>query len=225
MNAIEVRTQAELDAALAALDDDDWIECVGKGTFDVTGSASVRATGSASVRAYGSASVRAHDSACVVARTHCTVIVRESDAASVQIDGGHVVTLPTIRTAEEWCDYYGADVRDGVATLYKAVRGDYRSAYGLAYLPGTIPVAPDWDGGRNECGGGLHFCASPAEAAGFDGDVTRYVACPVRVADIVVHADADYPQKIKAPGCCGPVWECDFDGERLADCIERGEGE
>ena len=133
----------------------------------------------------------------------------------MRIDGGHVVAIPAIRTVAQWCEHYGVAVADGIATLFKAVRDDYRSAHGLPYAPGTIPTAPDWDGGTAECGGGLHFCASPHEAAGFDTEATRYVACPVRVADIVVHYPANYPHKIKAPGCCAPVWECDIDGQAV----------
>ena len=220
---IEVRNQVELDAALAALKPNDWIVCFGNGYFDVTDSATVTAYGSATVtaydsatvRAYGASSVRPYAGATVVASKHSTIIVRAQDRAEVAIDGGHIVELPAITTAEEWCEFYGVVVVDGVATLFKAVRDDYRSGRGFLYAPGSTPEAPDWDGGKEECGGGLHFCGSPHEAKGFDYGATRFMACPVRLSDIAVHQDADYPHKVKARGCCAPVYECDADGRAL----------
>src|SRR5512138_1155330 len=56
-----VRTQAELDAAIAAKKTD--IECSGTAEFSISGSATVCASGSATVRAYSSATVWASDSA------------------------------------------------------------------------------------------------------------------------------------------------------------------
>lgn len=46
---------------------------------------------------------------------------------------------------------------------------------------------------------------------------TRFVACPVKVSEIAVHPNGMYPDKVKAPGCVGKVWECDIDGERLKE--------
>lgn len=46
-------------------------------------------------------------------------------------------------------------------------------------------------------------------------DAKRFVACPVLVSEIVVHKDATYPGKIKAPRCCAPIWEVNIDGERI----------
>jgi hypothetical protein len=41
------------------------------------------------------------------------------------------------------------------------------------------------------------------------------MACPVALKDIVVHPDGLYPDKIKAKGCCAPVWEVDSDGNKV----------
>ena len=41
------------------------------------------------------------------------------------------------------------------------------------------------------------------------------MACPVALKDIAVHPDGDYPQKVKARGCCAPVWEVDRNGKEL----------
>jgi len=47
-----------------------------------------------------------------------------------------------------------------------------------------------------------------------DGD--RYVACEVAVADIVVHARPDYPDKIKARRC-KVLYEVDREGNRIEE--------
>ena len=42
------------------------------------------------------------------------------------------------------------------------------------------------------------------------------MACPVRVEDMAVHPSGDYPDKVKAPGVCAPVYEVHEDrGRRL----------
>ena len=124
-------------------------------------------------------------------------------------------TIPT--TATEWCEHYGVTVKNGVATLYKAVNDDFMSARGVFYTPGTVPVAADWDGGKAECGSGLHFSPSPIIAKEFALEAKKYVACPVALADMrAPKRNDDFPHKIKARGCCAPVWECDIWGERKA---------
>lgn len=134
----------------------------------------------------------------------------------VVITGGHVRRRQSRDSVEVWCDYYGVPIIDGVVTLYKAVRDNYRSARDLCYAPGTFPVAADWDGGGAECGGGLHFCARPLLAQGFDPEATRFVACPVAVVDLRVPRAGDvYPNKIKARAVCGPVVEVDEFGDPL----------
>ena len=140
-----------------------------------------------------------------------------SPAADVQ-GQGHIIPIPPIVTAQDWITYYGAALSPTdpeVVILYKAVRDDYHSAYGFLYAFGTMPQAPDWDGGRDECGGGLHFCSTPSAAHDFDNQATRFMACPIRVADIVIHQSPSYPTKIKAPGVCAPIWEVDRFGNPL----------
>ena len=138
------------------------------------------------------------------------------DGDAPQIIGGQQ-TRVTRATVEQWCAYYGVPIRDGVVTLYKAVGDDCHTqgAHRYAYVPGTTPVAPDWDGGVRECGGGLHFSPRPMLARKFAREATRFVACPVAVADIAVHQNGQCPEKVKARGCCAPVWECDEDGEAV----------
>jgi hypothetical protein len=131
-----------------------------------------------------------------------------------------VIEVPTVTTADEWIAYYdAADAGDGHVLLYKALDTELKSGYGFLYLPGTSVEAPDWDAGARECGGGLHFCASPFHARGFrrysELKSTRFVACKVKVADIAVHAKPMYPNKVKAPRC-EVLYECDVDGKELA---------
>jgi hypothetical protein len=133
------------------------------------------------------------------------------------VEGGVQIRIPILTTALAWCEFHGLEVVDGIATLYKAVRDTWQSSHAFDYTPGTTPVAPDWDGGECECGGGLHFSPTPFQASTFDSHATKYLACPVAVADMRAPKAGDcYPQKIKAKGCAGPVVEVDVNGKRVA---------
>jgi hypothetical protein len=136
---------------------------------------------------------------------------------SPAIRGADRVQIVKLETPVDWCALYGVEVADGVATLYKAVGDDYMSPRGGNYAPGTTVEAPDWDGGRAECGGGLHFSPRPKMALAFNREATRFVACPVALADMRAPCDSDQmPEKCKARRTCGPVYEVDRDGERVA---------
>jgi hypothetical protein len=182
--------------------------------------AHVVARGSAHVVAWESAHVVAWESAHVVAWGFAHVVagkwasVRKTIGHSGIITGGIVIVDPEITSADEWCAYHGVTVQDGVAILYKAVRDDYRSWHGSLYTPGSSPVCTDWDGGIAECGGGLHFSATITEACAFDDEATRYLACPVAIADMrAPKIDDGYPGKIKASRICGPIVEVSRDGK------------
>jgi len=184
----------------------------GSATVHAWNSATVRAWDSATVRAWGSATVHAGGSATV--RAGGSAVVRSHPGHDGTITGGVVVPVVTPSTAAEWCDRYAVEVIDGVATVYKAVRDDYRSAHGFLYAVGSTPEAPDWDGGAKECGGGLHFSPWPAMALEFDGTATRFLACPVALADMRVPQPTDNsPQKAKARRVCGPIVEVDLNGK------------
>lgn len=190
---IKVRTQAELDRALKNRNPGEIVSCVGNGHF------------------------AAHGSSQVTASPY--VAVTKAAGGSPKISGGVIIEIPLIDTAEKWCDYYGIEVKRGLATLFKALDDDYstspaRSA-GIFYTPDSEPSAPDWDGGDIECGGGLHFSPRPFMGLKFNPDATRYVACPVKVSEIVVHPSGTYPNKVKAPRVAGKCYEVDIDGNRL----------
>ena len=202
----------------------------GSAHVEARGSAHVVARESAHVEAWESAHVEAWESAHVEASaaaflvlfgasrataTAQVVVQRHSKIATVE--GGIVVDIAVPTTPETWCDWYGVAVSNSIATLYKAVRDDYQSAHGVSYAPGTMPAAPDWDGGQIECGAGLHFSPRPLMAKAFDSEATKFLACPVRLTDMRCPSRTDdYPAKIKAKGCCGPVVEVDCYGTPIA---------
>ena len=131
-----------------------------------------------------------------------------------QVVGGKQIKV-RLKTSKEWCDYYGVDVKKGIVILYKGVNDDYSTQKGVFYTPGSIPKAPDWDGGKAECGGGLHFSPCVSGTLQFRTDAHRFIACPVCIKDFKPFENAQYPDKIKAPGCCAPVWEVDRNGEKV----------
>jgi hypothetical protein len=141
-------------------------------------------------------------------------ITRHGDAAAVT--GGNLIQAPDVTTAEQWCAFYGVEVENGVAILYKAVDAEFKSRQGMSYAPGTQPEAPDWDGSEEKCAGGLHFSPFPFVALQFTPNATRFLACPVRVADMVVGENGTFSQKVKARGACGPVYEVDEYGRRVS---------
>jgi hypothetical protein len=184
------------------------------------GSSQVRACGSSQVIAYGSSQVRAYGSSQVIAYDSSQVRASKYVAVTIlgkpNVVGGVKIRPRAPSNIAEWIADYGIRVRKGgVVILYKAVGDDCRSEYGTSYAPGETPSAADWDGGKAECGGGLHFCPSPALALTFNRAATRFIACPVKVSEIAFHQDAAYPTKVKAPRVCAPVWECDIDGQKL----------
>ena len=218
MKYIDVRTQQELDEVLKK---GDSIPCCrGNMVFTVRDSSQVTAYDSSQVTACGSSQVTACDSSQV--RAYDSSQVRATKFVAVTIHGkgvkgkgGKIVRIPVISTATEWCEFYGVKIKAGVAILFKAVRKDFKSLHGMEYAPGTCPGAPDWDGGEAECGGGLHFSPRPRMALKFDDDATRFVGCPVTVSAIIVHKDAEYPNKVKAPCVCEPCFEVDINGDPI----------
>ena len=227
---IECRTQKQLDAALAkSAKTGELVACVGNGYFRIGGSSSVVARGSSSVVAWESSSVVAWESSSVVARGSSSVVARGSSSVvasdfvavqrhgkSANVQGGVLIQIPEITTAKQWLSYYGVPEKHGVALLYKAVNDEWQTDRGTSYSPGSTPKAADWDGGKFECGGGLHFAFHPHAAKKFYPQATRFVACPVKVSEIVVHEGAVHPTKIKAPRVVAPgCFEVDAHGNRI----------
>ena len=236
MKEVKVKTQAELDAVIKA---GDLAICV-EGSFSITDNATVEAWGNATVRAWGNATVRAGGNATVRAGDNATVravanvfirlfsalkitasasvIVMRYDDGKCKVNGGKIIETGKPKTPAQWCIHHGIEIKKGQRTvlLYKALNINFKANHNdFDYTPGTTPIATDWDDGHAECGGGLHFSPTPFQALSFNPEAKRFVACPVDLKDIVVHPDGDYPEKIKAKGCCAPVWECDIDGKPI----------
>jgi hypothetical protein len=186
------------------------------GSAQVTayGSAQVTAYDSAQVTAYASAQVRAYDSAQVRASKFVAVTTH---GISVKVRGGRTIKIVNPKTVPQWCAFYGLTIKDGIVILYKGLSKDFKANHdAFDYTPGTTPEASDWDGGKNECGGGLHFSPRPCATYEFNNEAVKFVACPVRVKDIRKPKPSDeYPNKVKAKGCCAPIWECDIDGKKI----------
>lgn len=224
-----VRTQQELDEALAARAEDIVIDSPAGVWLGVAGSVSVRVVGSAKVRASGSATVEAWDAATVLASGWATVwasgsatvwatgsvtvwawgsaIVRAGSHVAVHlysrsatVHGGVVIdhTAMDLTDPAQWCDYYGVAVVDGTAVVVKYVGPDLTSHHGTVYPVGETVTAPDYNG-RPECGGGLHFAATPAQAVeqsmgAVEGG--RWLECEIDTARAV-----GVDGKIKAASC------------------------
>ena len=193
--------------------------------FVAWGSSHVVARESSHVEAWGSSHVEARESSHVVARGSSHVVASKFVSChihgkKVHVKGGVKIVVPEIATAKEWCDFYGVEIKKGVAVLFKGVDDDFSTENArpkkIFYKPGETPTAPDWDGGKDECGGGLHFSPTPGHTLAFNSSAKHFIACPVKVSTIKVHKGAQYPAKVKAPGLCSPCYEVNRQGERIA---------
>jgi hypothetical protein len=207
-----------------------WGNCsiVGRDNCSIEGwgNCSIVGRDNCSIVGRGNCSARALSARCSIKATKSVVVMRHHPEAT--ISGGRILEMPRPETGEEWCEFYGVEIRKGgnfsrklkgqdVAILFKALGENFVSSRGMSYEPGSAPEAPDWDGGKEECGGGLHFSPHPKMAQEFNSNPAHFVACPVLVSEIVVHPDGSMPQKVKAPRVCAPCWEVDSKGERVEE--------
>ncbi|HET7408217.1 MAG TPA: hypothetical protein VFJ21_13920 [Mycobacteriales bacterium] len=152
--------------------------------------------------AFGQATVRA---------SKFVAVHRNGDTAKV--NGGVLIQIPPLDTPADWLDYYGVE-HDDTAVLFKAVDGDYRSRHGATYTPGSMVECDDWDS-VPACVGGLHLCARPFMAARYQENAKRFLACRVKVSDVVViDNDSGTADKVKVPRL-EVLFEVDEDGERV----------
>ena len=223
MSTRSVTTQEELDKAVA--DGIDWIDIRSKRGVWIEvrayGSSTVRACGSSTVTAYGSSTVTAFDSSTVTAFDSSTVTAFGSGVAvhlhsgAAKVDGGVVIDHTTERdmTPARWCDYHGVKVEGGIAYVYKAVDGEWTTDRGSDYSPGATPEAIDWHDDR-ECGHGLHFSPSPAQALAYHCEAIRFVRVGVSLDTLrPIYGGA---AKCKAPRVVVPCVEVDLDMREVA---------
>ena len=161
-----VKTQGELDAAVAAGAEYIVIASPAGVWLDVHDSATVTASGSATVTASAHVAVHIH-------------------SAHVVATGGVIIDVSglDLSDAVSWCAHHGVDVVAGVATVFKAVDGSWTTGRGTDYSPGSLPEAPDWRD-DHECGGGLHFSPWPWQALEYHPEATRFVAVGVAIETI-----------------------------------------
>jgi hypothetical protein len=135
--------------------------------------------------------------------------VQQHDRSRVNLPGAVLLRTPeSIVTVEDWLDYYGCEpAKQGRIVVFKCVSDDLCSAYKTRYEVGEVKCA-DWSSAA-ECGNGLHFGPSPAAAQRYVNGGSRFLACSVRVKDVVLLGD-----KLKAPSC-KVLYEVDRDGERV----------
>jgi hypothetical protein len=163
--------------------------------------------------------IAAFDRATVSASKYVAVQRRDY---TVSVTGdGMVIDVPPIVTAEQWCEYHGVAVEHGIATLYKAVRGNFASGHDPTFFwtPGTSPSVSMMD--ANECGVGLHAVPHPCLGLRFyaASDV-KFVGFPVQITEMQVTATPVYPEKVKFRCVAGPVFEVDRYGKPLAVVAE-----
>ena len=205
-------------AGVAFATDSAVVEARGSSHVVAWGSSHVEAWGSSHVEAWGSSHVEADGAASLrvfdrVSGKAGRQVVIQRHSKLTKIDGGIQIDVELPATAADWCAWHGVKVVDGVAMVYKCVNDDFRSKRGGDYTPGTIPAAPDWDGGAKECGGGYHFSPSAAATRQFASG-PKFLACPVALTDMrAPKLDDSYANKIKAAKCCGPVVEVDIYGK------------
>ncbi len=268
MKIIEVKTQAELDSALAKVNpEEEVIVITGTDWVRVTGSAHVEARESAHVEARESAHVEARESAHVEARESAHVVARESahveargsahvvargsahveawesahveawESAHVEargsahveaskyvaitkqpnhkgkIAGGVLIKIPRLTNPRLYCSYWGLKTEKDTTILFKAVDKDLKSGHKMEYPIGKEVIAPDWDNGVAECGGGLHLSPHPSIAKSFFEQATRFLRCSVKLKDMANHPDGNISKvKVRA---CKVLYEVDIEGKRL----------
>ena len=209
MTEIIVKTQAELDAALARDDISHdthkiiidspagvWITIGDDHGQDVraSGSATVEASGSATVEAWDSATVRASDSATVRAWGSATVraapyVAVHLFSARATATGGIIIDIAALdqHDPRTWCELHGVTIDDdGNAHLYKAVDDNLTAGHSwtpTTYAIGGDPRCNEWLA-NNCCGFGLHVCPTAWQARDHYSDATRYLEVTAPLASL-----------------------------------------
>lgn len=118
-----------------------------------------------------------------------------------------------------WLAEHGVRTGTGVAYMFKAVRDDLASFHGARYVPGETVMAADYLA-TAECGNGLHFSPTAADARKFDGAATRFLLCAVDRKTMIILNDYVAP-KVKARSC-KVLHEVDANGNRIGLAPDDG---
>lgn len=197
-----VKTQAEFDAAVK----DGFGVDVTEGSFIASGSARVQASGFVHVRALGAATIKA---------TKQVIVSLCLGYTGTATGGIQVKQKRPGKSIRAWAEHHGAEMEERYLIVYKGLNDDFASPKGASYKPGAAVIALDWDGGKQECGGGLHFSPRPDMTLEFHPGAKRFVKCKVLAKDCRPSKPEDeYPHKIKARAC-GVVCEVDINGKEI----------
>ena len=241
MTEIIVKTQAELDAALARDDYDTheiiinspagvWItigddhdqdvRASGSATVRASDSATVRASGSATVRASGSATVRASGSATVKAWGSATVragshVAIHLFSARATVSGGVVIDIAALdqHDPRTWCDLHGVPIDDdGNAHLFKAVDDSLTAGHSWAPTAYAIGSDPRCDEWVDN-----HDCGGGLHVCPTARQARAHYSAATRYLEVAAPLDSIRP--IDATKCKAPtvhvLREVDIDGQPL----------
>jgi len=196
---------------------------------------SVEAWGNSSVVAWGNSSVVARGNSSVVARENSSVEAREnaqiakySDIAKLTTSGNARIVNGYPQTIEEYLDLHGIAHKDGVATLYKAVRNDLCSFHvhpGVWYEVGkTIQQKCDPDVSR-DCSFGLHVShlQLALDFGRGNSDKFKIIEVAVPIANIVLPHRCDGKVRTSELTVLRevPLEECGLYGKMLAKRREK----
>jgi len=155
---------------------------------------SIVAEGRASIEAWDNVSVVAWGESSVVARGNVQV-VKYSDRTNLEIQGNaRIVTPPD--TVQEYCEFYGIEIKDNQAMLYKAVKPDYSTFYDseFKYRIGKTFTNSCNNSRDVQCSFGLHVShINWALEFGRSKDIDDFVVleCAVPVDKIIVPKNTD----------------------------------
>lgn len=248
MSRVVVRSQAELDEALARTDltyaDDEIVVDSPRGEWLVVGDTrglDVRAYGSATVRAYEYATVTASDFVTVHASGSSTVTasgsatVRAYDSTTVTagshvathrhstratLHGGTIIdhTNLDLNNPQTWADYTGAHIQDGEVVLYKAV--DDTLTTGHSWTPTAYPIgqAVACEDWRDD-----NDCGGGLHASPHPHQALAYYSDAARMLRVAAPLDSIRPigtDKAKAPRF-RVLDEVSLTGRPLTDAVDR----
>lgn len=173
-------------------------------------------------RVLGNVSVKAYDFSKVstpgpnkVLESSKTATIRYFGHPLHLVEGDAKVLCLDTDSPIDWVNFFELQVVDeDYVYLYKALDQDFCARYmNFRYLPGTVVEAPDWDP-TIECGGGLHFSPTPQQALTFNTFAEKFVACKVKLSEMIVHSKGIIPEKVKAPRVY-EIFEVDLNGQRV----------
>ncbi|HHW50227.1 MAG TPA: hypothetical protein GX406_01945, partial [Pseudoclavibacter sp.] len=130
--------------------------------------------GNSSAVLWGNSSAELWGNSSAVLRENSRAVTAKYTAVWVYSDratftgSGHLIDMTKLdlSDAATWCDYHGVKIARGKAVVYKAVDAQLNAGHRhtlTRYPLGGKVAATDWNP-QPECGGGLHFAASPSGA-------------------------------------------------------------